>query len=141
MKGQNPLFPVIYAAGKPLILELLNSTYTYTQYNPFLVFHTYEYESNFTPAYYMAIPPATTHRLNNDLIRNIRWNLLDGAPPWLTYPDCKDNEAIWEGDEDSPQEVIQISFFVDRKGRIVLWYANGERPGRDMVWDALREEF
>ena len=74
-----------------------------------------------------------------DPIRNIRWTFPNDQHPWLTYPGQEKN-APWKGNSSSPQEIWQIGFFVDRKGRIVL-------SSRANVWlvegifaDALREE-
>jgi len=89
------------------------------------------------PAY--LTPSAAKHLLWDDPIRNIRWTFPVDTFPWLTYP----NGNWWKGDFVPPQQIWYISFFVDRKGQVVLvprWEIGPDMSRKGMASDALREE-
>ena|GEM_PF-6453334 len=74
-----------------------------------------------------------------DPIRNVRWTFPADQYPWLTYPGQEEN-AGWKGKNTSPQQIRQISFFVDRKGQIVLVSGGELIVDKGMKSDALREK-
>ena len=127
---------------QPLV-DLMNLAYESPD-KPFLLFHSYDLitsgsEGTYFPAY--LTPSATDHLLWGDPVRHIRWNLWDTQHqhPWLTYPK-HDTHPEWEGKESSPQGIWFVSFFVDRKGQVVLFPRSLMWNQKGMASDALREE-
>jgi len=133
-------FPVQHAATHQLLVSLLNSAYGFPNETPFMLFHTYEDRAHFSPAYYM-VPGATDYLFYGDPIRNVRWTFANPYLfPDLTYPGSETMAGAWEGVNASPQGIWQVSFFVDRKGRVVLFPRDGYWTARSMASDAIREE-
>jgi len=132
-------FPIMHAALRQHFVDLLNSAYGFPNNTPFLLFHTYEARETFSPAYMAS--GATAYLLPGDPVRNIRWTFVDPQfCPELTYPGNEMDASAWQGKSSSPQQVWQIGFFVDRKGRVVLVPQGGTRTSKGMQSDALREE-
>ena len=128
----------VQAATCQLLVNLLNSAYGFLNDTPFMLFHTYELTRTFSPAYMDS--SATAYLMPGDPTRSIRWTFPHDQYPWLTYPGQETNSEFRNGPHASPQQIWQIGFFVDRKGRVVLlldfieWFKNC------IYQDALREE-
>ena len=83
----------------------------------FVLFHTYETGEGQTEAYQYGNIPATHYA--GDPVRSIRINLSTNAMSTLCFPGQVDS-ATWDHGIDAPTEVLQVSVFVSREGKIML---------------------
>jgi len=103
----------------PMLVDLLNRTVEHTNIS-FMLSHTYESGEG---AFAVYVDPAGSDTLDSrDPVRSIRCDLNGSSSPQLVFGGATVYDTYpWLHQSDSaPQEVWQVSFFVDKNGKVVL---------------------